>query len=559
MKPYSLLLVLLLAVAFRPNVALAQWVINGVNLSTGAGGQRDVAIVEDGAGGVIAAWSDTRLGGYDIFVQRLDAFGIPQWTHDGVALCIAGGTQENVEITSDGAGGAIATWEDYRSGPLPHIYARRVDASGLPLWTPDGVAICTAPEARNPEIDADGAGGAIVAWRDSRFQDVDVFVQRVNAMGVPQWTFNGVVLCDKPNTQINVAPLSDGTGGAIVAWSDRRSGTELDIYAQRVNSFGEPKWTAGGVPLCTAAHDQQGTAIAADGAGGAIVVWEDRRPPTTSDLYGQRVNTFGETQWMADGVAICDAGGNQVFAGIVSDGVGGAIAVWADTRSGAGLYDIFAQRVDASGVSLWEDDGVALCTEEARQYFPDIAADGAGGAVVSWYDERSGMFEDDIYAQRVDASGVPQWAPDGVTVCAASNEQSNPGIVSDGAGGAIVAWDDPRSGADVYAQRVLFYGGVPTGVRDTPTSLGALSPNFPNPFSGETTIDLSSIVFGAVEVEVFDVAGRKVRVMNRVDAGSKQMTFDGRDDAGQLLPSGVYFYRVRTNGAEFSRKMVIAR
>lgn len=68
---------------------------------------------------------------------------------------------------------------------------------------------------------------------------------------------------------------------------------------------------------------------------------------------------------------------------------------------------------------------------------------------------------------------------------------------------------------------------------------------FPNPFSGETTIELAPSVRQASEVIVCDASGRLVR---RIGAefitGSRGVRWDGRDEAGRLLPSGVYFARV---------------
>ena len=66
-----------------------------------------------------------------------------QWTADGVALCTAANDQINPQIVSDGSGGAIITWQDYRGGNYD-IYAQRVNASGAVQWTADGVAVCTA-------------------------------------------------------------------------------------------------------------------------------------------------------------------------------------------------------------------------------------------------------------------------------------------------------------------------------------------------------------------------------------------------------------------------------
>ncbi|WDT80849.1 MAG: hypothetical protein MPW14_03440 [Candidatus Manganitrophus sp.] len=86
-------------------------------------------------------------------------------------------------------------------------------------------------------------------------------------------------------------------GGAIVTWTDRRSGTN-DLYAQRVNSGGTVQWTANGVAVSTAAGDQSsGTAtsppqILPNGFGGAIIAWQDHRSGNW-DIYAQGISAGG--------------------------------------------------------------------------------------------------------------------------------------------------------------------------------------------------------------------------------------------------------------------------
>src|SRR5258706_570958 len=130
---------------------------------------------------------------------------------------------------------------------------------------------------------------------------------------------------------------------------------------------------------------------------------------------------------------LCTATGDQTVPTTVSDGAGGAIVTWTDTRSGG--TDIYAQRVSASGTALWTANGVGVCTASGDQYAPTIAADGAGGAIVTWYDFRSAS--NDIYTQRVSAAGLVQWTANGVALCTATADQFSPVPVADGAGGAI--------------------------------------------------------------------------------------------------------------------------
>src|SRR5439155_4199367 len=101
------------------------------------------------------------------------------------------------------------------------------------------------------------------------------------------------------------------------------------------------------------------------------------------------------------------------------------------------------------------------------QYYPVIVPDGTGGAIAAWWDLRAddGSFSNsDIYAQHVQANGAVDaaWPADGRALCTAVGLQYSPAIVADGDGGAIVVWHDNRSGAtaDLYAPHVLGGGGV---------------------------------------------------------------------------------------------------
>jgi hypothetical protein len=374
------------------------------------------------------------------------------WVQDGVAICTATGGQGLPTITSDGAGGAIVTWYDGRNGNWD-IHAQRVNASGAVQWTANGVALCTATGNQYvSESISDGAGGAIVTWTDNRrgAYEQDIYAQRVNALGAVQWTANGVALCTATRDQSNPTITSDGAGGAIVMWQDNRTGNNADIYAQRVNALGAVQWTADGVAVCTAAEDQWFPAVVSDADGGAIVTWQDSRSRKIPNIYAQRVDGAGTVRWTAGAVALCKASGK--FPRITSDGAGGAIVTWEDSRSGND--DIYAQRVNASGAVQWTADGAAICTATENQAEARIAFDDAGGAIITWQDGRNGNW--DIYAQRVNASGVVQWTADGVALCTATGTQQTPTITSDGLGGAIVTWADYRSGSnwDVYGLRV---------------------------------------------------------------------------------------------------------
>ena len=92
-----------------------------------------------------------------------------------------------------------------------------MNSDGNAVWTTDGIPICTQDSNYNPMIVSDGSGGAIIAWQSYRGSaTADIFAQRVNSSGVVQWTFNGTPVCVVVFEQDTIAMISDGLGGAIL-------------------------------------------------------------------------------------------------------------------------------------------------------------------------------------------------------------------------------------------------------------------------------------------------------------------------------------------------------
>ena len=550
-----------------------------VPLCTAANDQASPTIVSDGAGGAIVTWQDGRSGSYDIYAQRVNAAGVPLWTANGVALCTAADDQFYPTIVSDGAGGAIVTWYDFRSGTGYHIYAQRVSAAGVPLWTADGVALCAAAgDHQYPQIVSDGAGGAIVTWEDYRSTTTGpkIYAQRVSAAGVPLWTTDGVALCTAAGGQTGPQIASDGAGGAIVTWTDGRDMPPLipHIYAQRVNAAGVPQWAADGVGLCTVPFGGQGSpSIVSDGAGGAYVSWDDFRSGVgpSADIYAQRVGPTGVTQWHADGVALCTAANDQLYPTVALDGANGLIVTWEDDRSGtSGNTNIYAQRVAKDGLVQWTADGVAVCTAPNRQNNPTIVSDGAGGAIITWEDNRSGTISStnyDIYAQRLNAAGVPQCVADGMRVCTAVGDQIGPTLVADGAGGAIITWVDNRSGTvsstnyDIYAQDInadCKLGGV-VSVPALPIAANfALSRVQPNPSVGELSVSFSLPDDTPASLEVYDLTGRRIesQLLGGLGAGAHSVSLIPR---GSRWAPGIYEVRLKQGSRSAFLKVAIVR
>ena len=177
------------------------------------------------------------------------------------------------------------------------------------------------------------------------------------------------------------------------------------------------------------------------------------------DIYAQRLNGNGDTLWEASGVPVCLADSIQGINDCISDSADGGIATWLDYRNGR--KDIYAQRINGNAEAQWDTGGVYIATTITASggiytAFTTVS-DGRGGGIVTWIDGRSGNW--DIYSQRVDSKGQVKWDSGGVGVCTDPTRIDNIVMATDGYSGAIIAWWDDRRPPDcpygsIYAQRV---------------------------------------------------------------------------------------------------------
>ncbi len=448
----------LLAVPFT--TVRAQWSANpSLNTPVAVVGneQYGPSITTDGSEGTIMAWEDHRaaINNTDIYAQRFDAAGVPLWTPNGEPVCTAALDQFALRMVSDGSGGAVIVWIDDQNGfGFWDVYAQRIDSNGTVLWTANGVPLCTAVSAQaDLSVIPDGTGGAFVAWEDYRSGDYNIYAQRINGSGTVLWTADGVLVCGLAEQQVDPSLTADDSGGVYIAWTDRRNTTDYDVYAQRLTGSGAPLWAGNGVLVTGASYDQLRPFTVRDGLGGVIVTWSDWRNAADFDIYAERLSRDGTSSWYPSGLAVCAAGLSQTNPVILSDGSTGAIIAWEDYRSG--VRDVYVQRMNGSGVPLWTANGVGLCTAPGDQWGITLVSDGLGGAIVSWTDSRYGTYSD-VYAARIDHAGVPAWSADGVIVSDAAHVQVGIDAVSDGESGAVLVWGDYRSGTsfDIYAGRI---------------------------------------------------------------------------------------------------------
>ena len=325
--------------------------------------------------------------------------------------------------------------------------ATRTTATGTQPWG-TSVTVCDAPQNQlGPAIAADGVGGAFVAWMDTRSgTNFDLYAQHVDASGQPTWAASGVAVCTEGSPQSGIVIVADAHRRRDhgVARRPQRAGRRRGLYAQRIDASGAVQWAADGIPVRAAVGVQEAPVIVTDGAGGAFIAWWDARGGPR-DVYMQHLDASGTATWAANGCSL--AGGCQRPAAAGARRrrrtrrvrrVGGS-----SRRAQRRARHLRPAPRRLRAPRCGTPGGAPVCTEFHAQTRPSLVQDGAGGIIVAWMDTRDASLIASYapYVQRLDASGTPMWNADGVRV-----EYSNgttapapPSIAPDGSGGVFVS------------------------------------------------------------------------------------------------------------------------
>jgi len=101
---------------------------------------------------------------------------------------------------------------------------------------------------------------------------------------------------------------------------------------------------------------------------------------------------------------------------------------------------------------------------------------------------------------------------------------------------------------------------IQSGSKNIPSSF-ILKQNYPNPFNPTTSITYDLSGTSSVKLSIYDIRGQEVKVMidGKQPAGSYTEIWDGADNQGYLLTSGVYFYKLKVDGLEKTMKMLLVK
>ncbi len=280
----------------------------------------------------------------------------------------------------------------------------------------------------------DDRGGFYLVWTQSEGQRYELFAQHVSSDGAKTWSEPGLVVAKGLSNAHAWDAFADAKSGLQIVWAQ-----DARVHAQRLDVQQNLLWTDTSESLTTSTFEQRMPTGVADGAGGAYVVWMEKRYPDRSVLVGQHLRENGSKLWGAEGQRISLRPSDQRRPAVVSDGIAGLIVAWNDYREQASQLQL--QRLDYQGNMPWDPSGL-LVTAPAPgdRETPMVAAVGKGGAVVAWTTGNSGVNR--VQMQYINSKGEFRWGPSGKFTTLQPQNKWNPVVFGDGQGGSWVAWED---------------------------------------------------------------------------------------------------------------------
>lgn len=333
-----------------------------VSSDPGTATQAFPVVAIDSGGNAIVVWRDNRNGAtnYDIYGQKLDINGGKLWSATDVRIT---SLSSNVDqyipaVAIDSQNNAVVAWND-RRGVTDDIYAQKLSPVGSKMWASADVRINQDQGmATNWGVSLiiDASNNPIFTWMDSRNGNNDIYAQKRDPTGTTElWTSTDVKINSATGTGSNQASpvlAFDESGNIIFAWDDSRNGNG-DIYAQKFDPTGTTKlWNSADVKVSgdPGVANQYFPVIATDASGRSIILWRDSRNSTT-DIYGQKMDTGGNKLWTSTDVRINSiTPTTQTYPAIATDAYGNALAVWRDDHNGNS--DIYGQKISGGCYNL---------------------------------------------------------------------------------------------------------------------------------------------------------------------------------------------------------------
>jgi len=548
-------------------------------LCNAAGDQTNPVIAGDGHNGAYVAWNDLRNPDQDVYVGHARGNGLilAPWPN-GIDANAATGVDSVACVLPDVTGGVYVLW--YRGQTTREAFAWHLDAGGQP------------PSFYSSPLDLGDASAGLAATADE-FGEINVITGAVLPTLASKVVFTHAAAiypgpsCVVSNVGSSVGQLAlapDGQDGAIAAWSDGRSGVQSDIFAQRIAKLavlGSPE------PVITSVRD-----VANDQGGQVRVSWLasylDAASSTISEYrLWRQVPVTAAQHALASGAAVLE-----------SDAAGMAARGSPLVMSGAAKRRVLRTSIQADQVYYWElVNSLAPAAYPGYSMVAPTTGDSiAGSNPYTVFMVDAAYFSQAAWSSQPDSGySVDNLAPVAPAPFTATFSPPNgtflswgPNSESDLAGyrlyrggglnftpspanliyqGTLPSFQDAVTTPYIYKVRAYdVHGnegpiataqpaGTSTAENDLPREL-TLAPVMPNPVHGDANFRLGVPRDARIELSIYDAQGRRVRrVLGGMrSAGWVEARWDGRDESGARVASGLYFARLDADSKRIVRR-----
>jgi hypothetical protein len=377
---------------------------------------------------------------------------------------------------------------------------------------------------------------------------------------------------DKEMITTDFTPGSPYKNNLYISWS--RLNLNADIKLTR-STNGGLTWSPTSVNVSTTSTNGQGSDPAVGINGDVYVVWANYS--YTTQYFNKSTDgglSFGTPQVISTGTAATipwSQSGPTTFPSIACDISGGprngyVYVTWCDGRNGDA--DVFLARSTNRG-STWSSpvrvNNDAMSNGKV-QAWPWISVNDQGLIAIAFYDTRNTPNNNIIEAWLARSSdGGLTFTNEVLSSQQSPTSQPNTDvrfgdyIGIDFWGNRIVpVWTDERAGGfdmEIFTAQIDITTGIKPVVNTIPSQI-ELKQNYPNPFNPMTNIRYGLPKNSFVKLTVYNALGREIETLvnEKQSAGTYETAFDA-----SRYPSGVYFYRLTTDGFSETRKMLLIK